>query len=291
MKSKQKQNEEYNNQNNNNELNNDENDHNKDKKREENDPALNLINSHRHITNEEKLKSPILVMKEEEGKILNGKEIIINAGGMINGRNKNDGVTIFSNSNSNKNKNFKPDFQLNFEEKLNYPYIFAIYYKRETKNYFIRAYSGKNSDNRLLYIKLNQNYNLSLKQKEIISAGNVIFQVSPLQNNKIEIINLSKKDIKDKGTIFSPDETKEITIGRDKNSNFPFPKDKSFSRIQTTFYFNDNIKEWVIFDGNKNKSSTNGTWIFGTHSFLIKDQLMVEILNSKIKFTIKENEG
>ena len=230
-------------------------------------------------------------MKEEEGKLLNGKEITINAGGMINGRNNNDGVTIFSNSNSNKNKNFKPDFQLNFEEKLNYPYIFAIYYKKETKNYFIRAYSAKNSDNRLLFIKLNQNYSLPLKQKEIISAGNILFQICPLQNNKIEIINLSKKEAKEKGKIFSPDETKEITIGRDKNSNFPFPKNKSFSRNQTTFYFNDDKKEWVICDGNKNKSSTNGTWIFGTHSFIIKDQLMVEILKSKIKFIIKENQG
>ena len=210
---------------------------------------------------------------------------------MINGRGKKDGVSIFSNINSNIIKKFKPDFELNFEEKLNYPYIFSIYYHRDSKNYFIRAYSGKNSDNRLLYIKLSDNYNLPLKQKEIISAGNILFQICPLQNNKIEVINLSKKDTKDKGTIFSPDETKEITIGRDKSANFSFPKDKSFSRNQTTFYFNDDRKEWVIFDGNKNKSSTNGTWIFGTHSFIIKDQLMVEILKSKIKFIIKENQG
>ena len=253
---------------------------------------MKIINSHREITEEEINKSPILILKEIEGKILNGEEIKINAGGMINGRGKNDGVSIFSKINSNNSKKFKPDFELNFEEKLNYPYIFAIYYHRDSKNYFIRAYSGKNSDNRLLYIKLSDNYNLPLKQKEIISAGNIIFQIIPIENNKIEIINLSKKDLNEESKkIFDPNNIKEVTIGRDKNCNFSFPKDKSFSRHQTTFSFDDNNKEWIIIDGNNNKCSTNGTWVFATHSFIIKDQLIVEILNSKIKFNIIENNG
>ena len=107
---------------------------------------------------------------------------------MIGGRNAKDGVTIFGKSNN--KENFKPDFELNYEDDLKYPYIFAVYYLRETKNYCLRAYSGKESDNRLLYVKLNNCYSLKLKQKEIFSAGNVVFQVIPLENNKIEIINL-----------------------------------------------------------------------------------------------------
>ncbi len=213
---------------------------------------------------------------------------------MINGRGKKDGVTIFSkiNIDNNNDNKFKGDFNLNYNENINYPYIFAIYYQRESKNYSIKAYSGKNSDNRLLYIKLSDNYNLPLKQKEIISAGNIIFQIIPIENNKIEIINLSKKDLNEESKkIFDPNNIKEVTIGRDKNCNFSFPKDKSFSRHQTTFSFDDNNKEWIIIDGNNNKCSTNGTWVFATHSFIIKDQLIVEILNSKIKFNIIENNG
>ena len=34
-----------------------------------------------------------------------------------------------------------------------------------------------------------------------------------------------------------------------------------------------------------------GTWIFGTHSFLIKKEMIVEILNSKIKIKEKKNEN
>ena len=113
-----------------------------------------------------------------------------------------------------------------------------------------------------------------------------------MTNNKIEIINLSSPDSSlDNKKIFDPNDIKIITIGRDKNSTFSFPKDKSISRNQTSFYFDDEKKEWSIFDGNKNKSSTNGTWVFGTHSFIIKNQMIIEILNSKLKFLIKENEN
>ena len=251
------------------------------------DEALQLISSNREITEEEINSCPILILKEQDGKLLQGKEITINASGMIGGRNLKDGVSIFGKKNNN-NDNFKHDFELNYEENLNYPYIFAIYYQREFKNYSLRAFSGKESDNRILYVKLNNNYSLPLKQKEIFSAGNIVFQVTPIENNKIEVLNLSKKnEEEEQKKIFDPNEIKEISIGRDKKCDFSFPKDKSFSRIQTTFLFDDDKKEWIIIDGSKTKSSTNGTWIFGTHTFEIKDQLMVEILNSKIIFSLR----
>lgn len=72
---------------------------------------------------------------------------------------------------------------------------------------------------------------------------------------------------------------------------FLFPKDKSFSRFQTTFEYDDIKKEWSIIDGKEKKSSTNGTWIFGTHSFIIKNEMIVEILNSKIKIKEIKNEN
>ena len=99
---------------------------------------------------------------------------------------------------------------------------------------------------------------------------------------KVEELGINRK--------FYPNETKEVTIGRDKNCNFAFPKDKSFSRHQTTFSYDDNNKEWTILDGMKDKASTNGTWVFGTHSFIVKNQMIVEILNSKLKFILKEND-
>ena len=122
---------------------------------------------------------------------------------MVGGRGIGDGVTIFgSNAQLEDSANvntgisiLKPDFILNLKEKYSYPYIFMIYFEKDSKSYFIRPYSSKNNDNRILYIKLTNGYNLPLKQKEIFSAGNIIFQVSPIENNNLEIANLSKQSL------------------------------------------------------------------------------------------------
>ena len=175
---------------------------------------------------------------------------------------------------------FIPDFELNLSNNniFPFPYIFSIYYKLEDKSYYIRSYSGKGSDNKILFIKLRNKNKYALKQKEIISAGSVIFQINPINSNELEIINLTyKKNSK----IFDGTKQKLVTIGRHKECDFSFPKDKSFSRYQTSFEYDEIKEEWNIIDG-KDKDSTNGTWIFGTHSFLIKDEMFIEVLNSKI---------
>ena len=247
------------------------------------DPLISYITSNRKISDEDIQNSSKLILEEIEGNLFNEKKIEINAGGMVGGRNQKDGFTIFG-QNIEKNSNndmFIPDLELNLSNNNNftYPYIFSIYYKMEDKSYYIRSYSGKGSDNKILFIKLRNKNKYPLKQKEIISAGSVIFQVNPIINsNELEIINLTyKKNSK----IFDGNKQKLVTIGRHKECDFSFPRDKSFSRYQTSFEYDENKKEWSIIDG-KDKDSTNGTWIFGTHSFLIKDEMTIEVLNSKI---------
>ena len=247
------------------------------------DPLISYITSNRKISDEEIQNSSKLILEEIEGNLFNEKKIEINAGGMVGGRNQKDGFTIFG-QNIEKNSNndmFIPDLELNLSNNNNftYPYIFSIYYKMEDKSYYIRSYSGKGSDNKILFIKLRNKNKYPLKQKEIISAGSVIFQVNPIINtNELEIINLTYKK---NNKIFDGNKQKLVTIGRHKECDFSFPRDKSFSRYQTSFEYDENKKEWSIIDG-KDKDSTNGTWIFGTHSFLIKDEMIIEVLNSKI---------
>ena len=237
-----------------------------------------------------------LIIEEIDCNILNGQKIKINAQGMIGGRGLNDGVTIFGcgkeeNDNNGNTQILKSDFILNFKDKYSYPYIFMIYLERELKSYFIKPYFNKTDDNKILYIKLNHDNNLPLKQIEHIFAGNIIFQVSPVDNNNLEIINLSKENLSSipKKT-FDASSKKEVTIGRNKDCDFSFPGNKSFSRIHTTFEYDEDNKEWVIIDGSKIKSSTNGTWIFCTHSFKIKNNMTVEIMNYKLQI-IEENKN
>ena len=251
------------------------------------DPLISHITSNRKISEELIKNSSKLILEEIEGKLFNEKIIEINAGGMVGGRNKKDGFTIFGqNPEKSSNKDiFIPDLELNIlnnENNFSYPYIFTIYYKIEDKSYYIRAYSGKGSENKILFIKLRNKNKYILNQKELISAGSIIFQITPINESELEIINLT---FRRNNKIFDGNKQKLVTIGRYKECDFSFPKDKSFSRYQTCFEYDSNTKKWSIIDG-KDKDSTNGTWIFGTHSFLIKNEMIVEILNSKIK--IKE---
>ena len=260
-----------------------------------------IIDSNRKIIENDIKDAPTLTLEEIECNLLNGQKITINAQGMVGGRGLNDGVTIFGSAsnlyqsensnfnviNSSVNTNFiKSDFILNLKEKYNYPYIFMIYFEKESKSYLIRPYSSKNNDNRILYILLTNGYNLPLKQREIFSAGNIIFQANPIENNNLEITNLSKQELSMiPKQIFNASSKKEVTIGRNKDCDFSFPGNKSFSRIQTTFEFDEENQVWIIKDGSKTKSSTNGTWVFCTHSFPIKDKMIIEILNNRIQIS------
>ena len=252
-----------------------------------------ILDSYRKMDSNITKESPSLTIEEIDCNLLNGQKIQINAQGMIGGRGLKDGVSIFGcnneqneNPNHNNKQNLKSDFILNFKEKLSYPFIFMIYFERETKSYYIKSYISKDDQNKILYIKLDHEYHLPIKQKELIIAGNIVFQVSPISNNKLEIINLSKEnESSEPKQTFDASSKKEITIGRNKDCDFPFPGNKSFSRIQTTFEYSEENKEWEIIDGSKIKSSTNGTWVFCTHSFPIKNNMIIEIMNYRLQIT------
>lgn len=54
-------------------------------------------------------------------------------------------------------------------------------------------------------------------------------------------------------------ETK-FTIGRDAKCNISFPGNKSYSKVHSTIFYDEDINSWKIIDGNLEKNSTNGVW-------------------------------
>jgi hypothetical protein len=85
-----------------------------------------------------------LILEEKDSNIFNGEKIQINASGMVGGRGVGDGIAIFGSNpgvqgeeGSNVNTGvgtLKPDFILNLNETFNYPYIFIVYFEKETKS-------------------------------------------------------------------------------------------------------------------------------------------------------------
>ena len=252
--------------------------------------SFSYLNSHRSILTKEEIdSSPILTIIKENGDLFQNETIVLNAGGIINeNANLNDGVTLFGNINSNCDFVLSESSLSQIDSYQSYPYIFAIYYQKQKKQYYIRTYSGEGSDSRIMFVKLTQGYDLVLKQKEIISIGNTLLQLTPLEEclevyfiTKTEEENIKDTDMK---RIYDPKEISIITLGRDDNCTYVFKNDKSFSRIQTTIIYENG--NWVVKDGSSIKGSTNGTWVFGIHSFEIKSGMTVEILTSKLRFDV-----
>ena len=224
----------------------------------------------RKITDDEIAKiKPFSISSINGGNLFNGKEIIINAGGFINKKIKN-GITLFGN-----NVNNDLDIHLNYNE-IKYsvydhlPYFFMIFYKRESKKYYIKP----NKDI-YIYMKIQRNKKNKI-YKDAFTIGSNLFTVRTLKtrNNTIEI------SFNDKTYKF-PKEKNEITIGRDKNCDIVLLNEKDVSRIQTTIYFDLKEDEWFIIDGSKEKESTNGTWLTLMNTTEIYDNMILEIFGER----------
>ena len=82
---------------------------------------------------------------------------------------------------------------------------------------------------------------------------------------------------------------KEITIGRQKRSTIYFPS-SSLSRKQCNsieilgkFVYEDN--KWMIMDGDGQKGSTNGTWLFAKDFIDIENGMIIKA--AQIRFEAK----
>ena len=230
----------------------------------------------RKITDDEIAKvKPFSISSINGGNLFNGKEIIINAGGFINKKIKN-GITLFGN-----HVNNDLDIQLNYNE-IKYsvydhlPYFFMIFYKRESKKYYIKP-----NKEIYIYMKIQRNKKNKI-YKDAFTIGSNLFTVRTLKtrNNTIEI------SFNDKNYKF-PKEKSEITIGRDKNCDIVLLNERDVSRIQTSIYFDCKEDDWFIIDGSKEKESTNGTWLTLMNTTEIYDNMILEIFGER--FICKEN--
>jgi hypothetical protein len=248
------------------------------------------------------LYGPSLTIIEENGNLLLSKEIKINPGGLetnlqcINNNNNNtkskNGLVLFGSTNS---KRINVPLNFNSNERSQYekfPYLFGVFFVKETKTYYIQPYLGDGTYN-LLFVKLYGGQELIISNKEVINIGGGIFQINIIDESTISVTVVSI--INDSGVsesvlakrTFNKDEVSQISFGRDESCTFAFPSNKNFSRKQAIIFYRNGC--WVIKDGNGTRGSTNGSWVLGIHPFKISENLIVEILSSKFKFVLQHN--
>lgn len=241
------------------------------------------ISNNSDLLYSESKKRKKLIIEEICGNLFKDKKIEINEEGLINNsiRNKKDGITYFGSNIPSKN-----DYVLNMTENtFKYlPTIFKIYFNKEDDKYYIGTDNPGMISEAMLFAKIENN--LIYKNKILISLGSAYFFIE-VKNEKL-YINFTSETGNTQSYIFTVEKEK-ITIGRGKQCDIVL-HDICFSRIHTTIIYNKNINSWVIYDGDNNKKSTNGTWAFLNWFMSIYDNIKIRIGTSILKINIQNEE-
>ena len=277
---------------------------------------LIYILNKRNITDEEILSSPKLKILGNPIDFFYGKEILINAAGVMEERNiqhnnnshinlstnifpsnynleiqsnsiklstnENKGIVYFGQKNDNINKNF---IGINYNRKKFSDYnkiniFFYIYYLRETKKYYLNP----NNDS-IMFLKIKPKTPFRIKQGEYLSIDNAILI---LQRHKSGFNNYLSIDYNQESFIFKDEEyinnNNCIKIGRDKSCDIIIENRKSISRLNVMIKYNYKDEEWDIYDGDEyNKESLNGVRILVKNQIEINEDCEIEFLGQRFE--------
>lgn len=239
------------------------------------------------VTDIDVQQNPTLILEEINGDLLNNKEILINAAGLTTGglRKTKDGITNFGPI-SEQNGVVINDYIIHLPGNLNevIQTLFSVNFNLEEKMYYLCPGVVGNYGDATIFMKIDSK--LKIDKKLFLSLGEVHFSVETKDaiNHKIEIeitydSNTTKKYEFDK-------DKKIITLGRGKKCDILLYH-LSYSRIQTTFWFDEKEQEWFLQDGNEEKKSTNGTWAFLNWNWKIEEDIQFRIGQNLLKISIK----
>jgi hypothetical protein len=147
----------------------------------------------------------------------------------------------------------------------------SFFFNKKNEKYYFRSINDKEGKKRsqFIYLKLSNNpLIINNKMKKYFQIGDIIFKTEINDNNQIHIIlhlNVGKKTL-----IFNSNQKKIITFGRDNLSTVKL-NGNMISKIHCTIEFKNN--NWIIYDGNGKKPSTNGTWMFCNEKFELRDEI------------------
>ena len=235
----------------------------------------------------------------------NSKEIFsINPYGMINGANRigKDGIVLFGyevfndlkgnleEEDNNKQNMSVYDFVFPIEDEdsfyMNNLPSFSIYFNTKDENYYIKDFNiGIGALMKIKKYKIENNtlINIGLNYL-VLSIEEDNLEIKIFNNNILETNNTEKN--KYNSLIFKIDkkEDKLITIGRNKKCDIIID-DMMMSKIQSCIKYNSKEKAFYLYDGNSEKESTNGTWVYIlnpiliTNNFIFKAEHTLFIIN------------
>ena len=211
--------------------------------------------------------------------------------GMIDGESSNnkDGIVLFGYEfidnieGDSEEENYKKNlsiydfiFPMEKEYSINLKEFpsFSIYFNPKDENYYIKDFNigigalmkiKKHKFENNILINIGANYLVICLEKDNIIIK--IFNNSILENKENE------KKFEIKKFPINKKSDKIITIGRSKKCDLVID-DMMMSKIQSSIKYNSKENAFYLYDGNFEKESMNGTWIYIVNPILITDNFI-----------------
>ena len=170
---------------------------------------------------------------------------------------------------------------------------FAIYFNVDDKNYYIKDF--KTGVGALMKIK-----KFTMEGSTLVNIGSNYLVIN-IEKNKItiKIFNntiLENKNMKEnkgancdiKEFYIKYNEYKLITIGRNEKCDVALD-DAMLSKVHSCIEYDPKDKLFYLHDGDKNRESTNGTWVFILNSFKITDNFLFKAERTLFMATLTNN--
>jgi len=156
--------------------------------------------------------------------------------------------------------------------------IFAIYYRVDDGNYYIKDFNtGMGALMKIKKYTMRGNTLINIGANYLVMYTNQNKIIIKIFNNTIlERINKNERnsmkcEIKE-FDIFG-NQNLEIKIGRNQNCNVII-EDMMLSKVQCIIEYNSKEKNFYLIDGDGTKESTNGTWVFILNSTKITENFI-----------------
>ena len=171
---------------------------------------------------------------------------------------------------------------------------FAIFYNVRDKHYYIKDFNtGVGALMKIKHIQLDLNTLINIGSNYLvlyINNNTIIFKIfnnttiSEGKNNEDSIgQNYVTKEYKVK-----EDEDCLITIGRSQKCDIII-EDMMLSKIQAYIEYQAKTKKFYLIDGDGNKESTNGTWVFILNATKITNNFMFKAEHTLFLATFEES--
>ena len=167
---------------------------------------------------------------------------------------------------------------------------FSIYFDIKDENYYIKDFNiGIGALMKIKKYKIENNTLINIGANYLVlSIERENLTIKIFNNNILENNSEGEKKYESKIFKINKNEDKIITIGRSKKCNLSID-DMMMSKVQSCIKFDSKDNSFFLYDGNSEKESMNGTWVYILNPILITDNFVFKAEHTLFVVNIIQN--